>query len=114
MRLLAELRQKYDWILLDSPPAMSLADAVLLSSKADMVLMVIQHNQTDRDLAARSVFQFRNVGASVVGAILNNVDLEKAYKKDYYYAGYYYYGTDEKKRRRRKSEPKGGAGVAAG
>jgi capsular exopolysaccharide synthesis family protein len=114
VRLLADLRKGYDWVLLDSPPGISLADAVLLSSKADMVLLVIQHNHTDRDLATRTLFQFRNVGASVVGAILNNVDLERAYKKDYYYAGYYYYGADQKREKRRRSgQPKGGAGVGA-
>ncbi len=114
VRLLAELREAYDWIVLDSPPAMSLADAVLLSSKVDMVLLVVQHNQTDRDLAARTVFQFRNVGANVAGALLNNVDLERAYRKDYYYAGYYYEDSDSKTTKRRRSgESKRGTGAGA-
>ncbi len=101
-KLLAALRESYDWVLLDSPPAVSLADAVLLSSKADMVLLVVQHNQTDRDLVMRTLGQFRNVGANLAGAILNNVDIARAYKKDYYYAGYYYYGADGKKKRRHR------------
>jgi Mrp family chromosome partitioning ATPase len=114
VRLLAELRESYDWVLLDSPPAMSLADAVLLSSKVDMVLLVVQHNQTDRDLAARTVFQFRNVGANIAGAVLNNVNLEREYRKDYYYAGYYYESDDKKTTKSRRSgEPKSGAGAGA-
>ncbi len=99
--LLAALHEEYDWVVLDSPPAMSLADAALLATRVEMVLLVIQHNKADRDLVSRSVAQFRNVGANLVGAVLNNVDIEKAYKGDYYYAGYYYYGADRKKKRRR-------------
>ncbi len=99
------LTQHYDWILLDSPPAMSLADATLLSSKASMVLLVVQHGRTDRDLAVRVVSQFANKGANVVGAILNNVDIDRAYKKDYYYAGYYYYGSDGQKKRGKRESP---------
>jgi polysaccharide biosynthesis transport protein len=103
--LLRELRQNYDWVLLDSPPAMSLADAVLLSSISDMAVLVIQHNQADRDLVGRSVGQFRKVGANLAGVILNNVDIDRAYKKDYYYAGYYYYGSDGRKKRGKRSQP---------
>jgi capsular exopolysaccharide synthesis family protein len=103
--LLHELRESYDWILLDSPPAMSLADAVLLSSISDLVVLVIQHNQADRDMVGRSIGQFRKVGANLAGVILNNVDIERAYKKDYYYAGYYYYGADGRKKRGKRSEP---------
>ncbi|MBZ5639272.1 MAG: polysaccharide biosynthesis tyrosine autokinase [Acidobacteriia bacterium] len=97
--LLRDLRESYDWILLDSPPAMSLADAVLLSSISDLVVLVIQHSEADRDLVSRSVAQFRKVGANLAGVILNNVDIDRAYKKDYYYAGYYYYGSDGRKKR---------------
>ncbi len=103
-QLLRDLRESYDWILLDSPPAMSLADAVLLSSISDLVVLVIQHNEADRDLVSRSVAQFRKVGANLAGVILNNVDIERAYKKDYYYAGYYYYGADGRKKRGRRTE----------
>jgi hypothetical protein len=44
------------------------------------------------------------VNGNVVGAVLNNVDLDRSHYKDYYYVGYYYYGEDkEKKGRRRRS-----------
>lgn len=55
--LLTTLRENYDWILLDSPPASSLADAPLLAQLADMVVLVVQHNRTDRDLTAKSTLR---------------------------------------------------------
>jgi capsular exopolysaccharide synthesis family protein len=114
-RFLAEAREAYDWVLLDSPPAVSLADAMLLGEFADLSLLVIRHNHTDRDLVARTLQQLRRVGANVAGAVLNNVDFERAYGKEYTYAGYYYSeGGKEPKRGKRKSSAKGvgaGAGV---
>jgi capsular exopolysaccharide synthesis family protein len=91
--LLQDVRDAYDWILLDSPPSASLSDAVLLSSMADMVVVVVRHNATDRAQVVRSVSRLRNVNAALVGVILNNVDFRKS--KDDYYAGYYLEETKE-------------------
>ena len=98
---LDEVRGAFDWIILDSPPAASLSDATLLSQLADLVLLVVRHNHTDRDVVARTVQQLRRVGANLVGVVLNNVDLAGAYSKDYYYAGYYS-ATDAPETRRKK------------
>ena len=114
-RFLCEARESYDWVLLDSPPAASLSDASLLAGLADLVLLVVRHNHTDRDMVSRTLQQLRRVGANVAGVILNNVDLDRAYGKEYAYAGYYYAeGTKDSRRRRGKSPAKGvgtGAGV---
>lgn len=114
-RFLAEAREAYDWVLLDSPPAASLADATLLGGIADVTLLVIRHNHTDRDLVRRTLQQLRRVGANVAGVILNNVDLDRAYGKEYAYAGYYdSEGRKDSRRRKTKPPPKGlgtGAGV---
>ena len=103
--MLLAISDTYDWVLIDSPPASSLADATLLAELADMVVLVVQHYHTDRDLVAKTLQRIRAVNENVVGAVLNNVDIERAYRKDYYYAGYYYYGddaTDGKTRTRKK------------
>jgi succinoglycan biosynthesis transport protein ExoP len=99
-RFIAEAREAYDWVLLDSPPAATLADASLLAGLSDMVLVVVRHNLTDRDIVARTVQQLQRVGASIAGVVLNNVDIGRAFGKDYYYAGYYY--------NRREGEPESG------
>jgi capsular exopolysaccharide synthesis family protein len=107
--LLSQLRDRYDWVLIDSPPAASLTDASILASLADMVVIVIQHNRTDRDLAIKTVSALRSVNDNLVGAVLNNVDIDRAAHKDYYLAGYYYYTEDEEAgtgRRKKKVEKK--------
>lgn len=116
-RLLRDLRAAYDWVLIDSPPAMSLSDATLLAALSDMVLLVVRHNKTDRDHVARTVQQLRTVNARLAGVILNHVDLDRAYKKDYYYQGYYYYGegkgSGDGKRSKSGSEERVGTGAGA-
>lgn len=102
--LVAELKKNFDWVFIDSPPVVSLADAVLLASMSDMITFVIKHNENDKDLIKRCIFNLRRVNANLVGAVLNNVDLDRSHYKDYYYVGYYYYGEDGgKKGKRRKS-----------
>jgi len=111
--LLEAMREHYDWILIDSPPAASLADSSLLATLADMMVLVVRYNRTDRDLVIKTAARLRSVNPNFVGAILNNVDLSRAYNKDYYYAGHYYEsedgeGTVDKKKTR--SRPKAHVG----
>lgn len=113
-RFLEEARESYDWVLIDSPPAASLSDATLLAGLADMVLLVIRHNHTDRDLVGRTVQQLRRVGANVAGVVLNNVDLDRAYGKEYAYAGYYYAEDAKTPRRAKPKPPAAGVGTSAG
>jgi capsular exopolysaccharide synthesis family protein len=111
--LIAALREEYDWVLIDSPPATSLADATLLAAVADMVVLVVQYNKTDRDVTVKTLQRLRAVNPAVAGAALNNVDLDRAFHKDYYYAGYYFEDGEKrakKKRRRRRVEPKAHVG----
>jgi len=110
--LLDRMRETYDWVLLDSPPAASLADAPLLASLADMVVLVVQHNRTDRDHVIKTVQTIGAVNRNFAGVVLNNVDMDRTYHKDYYYAGYYYEedGAKEKRSRRKGVEHKAKAG----
>lgn len=88
-KFVAEAREAFDWVLVDSPPAATLSDATLLAGLADMVILVVRHNHTDRDLVGRTVQQLQRVGANVAGVVMNNVNVDRAYGKDYYYGGYY-------------------------
>ena len=98
--LIEEMRGEYDWILIDSPPSSSLADSTLLAAESDMVIAVVRHNKTDRDIVRKALQRVRNTGAHFAGAVLNNVDINRAHDKDYYYASYYYYGADEENENR--------------
>ncbi|PYQ12145.1 MAG: hypothetical protein DMH00_06505 [Acidobacteria bacterium] len=104
-QLLSELKAQYDWILLDSPPVASLTDSILLASVVDMVAFVIQHNQADKELVRRCVTNVRAVNPNVIGAVLNNVDLERSSYRDYYYIGYYYYGEGRGSKEKGRKSP---------
>jgi capsular exopolysaccharide synthesis family protein len=110
--MLEMMREVYDWVLIDSPPAASLADSSLLASLADMLVLVVQHNQTDRDHVIKTVQTLGAVNENFAGVVLNNVDMDRTYHKDYYYAGYYYEedGSKEKRFRRKGVEHKAQVG----
>jgi len=94
--LIADLRNSYDWVLIDSPPSLSLADSAVLATRADVVVLVVRHRRTDRDLVVRNVRQLRKIGATVAGAVLNGVDLRRGGQAAEAYASYYYYGEERK------------------
>jgi len=84
--LLVKLREQYDHIVIDTPPSLSVTDAVVLSPRADAVVLVIRSGQTTKQALRRSRDILMQVNAKVVGVLLNAVDLSSP---DYYY--YYEY-----------------------
>jgi polysaccharide biosynthesis transport protein len=87
--LMASLAEQVDMVLLDSPPIVILADATVLSTLADGVLLVLDAGRTRRDVAKRSVETLQGVGAHIAGALLNRVPTRGI---GYYYDYYHYYG----------------------
>lgn len=71
--ILAELAGQADLLLLDAPPAAAVADASVLATKVDGVLLVINAGQTKRDNARRAKEALEKVNAHIVGVVLNNV-----------------------------------------
>ncbi|MBM3791977.1 MAG: polysaccharide biosynthesis tyrosine autokinase [Acidobacteria bacterium] len=91
---LARLKQEFRFILIDSPPVLSVADASILASKVDGVILVVKSGETPQEIIARANVQLVRSGASVLGAAVNHVDLknpEHAYYRKYCY-GYRYPG----------------------
>ncbi len=84
--VLIELREQYDHIVIDTPPALSVTDAVILSTIADSVVLVIRSGQTTRQALRRARDLLVRVNARIAGVLLNAADLKSA---DYYY--YYEY-----------------------
>jgi capsular exopolysaccharide synthesis family protein len=92
--LLREAAKRYDRIILDSPPTAAVADAGVLSSLADGVLLVVRAFNTDRHLAQRSRETIEGVRGRLIGVVINDVDATK-HGKYYGYRGYYRrYGGD--------------------
>jgi succinoglycan biosynthesis transport protein ExoP len=93
--LIAQARDSYDWVIIDSPPSLWLPDASVLATLADGVVIVCSGDKTPRQALAAVSHQLKSVGASVLGVVLNRVNMGR---HSYYYGRYYsaYYGVDEK------------------
>jgi succinoglycan biosynthesis transport protein ExoP len=89
-RLLETLGGRFDRIIIDSPPAGVVADAVVIATQVDATLMVLNASRTARDAALRSVRAMRDVNVRMCGAVLNDLDLaDERYGQ---YNQYYRYG----------------------
>ncbi len=87
--LIESLRRQYDRIIFDSPPITAVIDALALGPRLDGVVLVVRTHKTRRDQAALVVRQLRDIGANVVGCVLNAVDL-RSDGPEYYYGSYDY------------------------
>ena len=72
-RLLAFVREKYDLVILDSPPVSQFADAVALAQRVDAIVFVVRSSSTHRDDADRALKELSKVNPRIVGAVLNAV-----------------------------------------
>jgi len=84
--VLVQLREEYDHIIIDTPPTLSVTDAVVISTVADRVVLVIRSGQTTKQALRRARDLLLQVNAKVCGVLMNAVDLNSP---DYYY--YYEY-----------------------
>lgn len=89
--LLQQLYERYDRVILDSPPIGAVADAVVLSTQVDGVLLVVKAGVTNREMARRSLRSLADVKAKLSGVVLNHIDLSDP-KYGSYYGSYYRYG----------------------
>jgi succinoglycan biosynthesis transport protein ExoP len=87
--LLQIMSERYDHILIDSPPLMNVSDSVILSSMVDGVILVVHGGKSPRSIAQRARQELVNVGAKIFGVVLNNVDLRREGYERYYYSRYY-------------------------
>jgi capsular exopolysaccharide synthesis family protein len=93
--LLEMLTERYDHILIDSPPLIHVTDPVILSALVDGVILVVHGGKSTRAVAQRARQELTTVGAKVFGVVLNNVDVRREGYDDYYFKRYYSdYGQD--------------------
>lgn len=92
--LLKELRNVYDYIILDTPPLGSVTDAAIVAKECDGAILVIESERVSYKLAQKVQEQLEKTGCKILGAVLNKVNIEK----DKYYQKYdYYYGNGKKR-----------------
>ncbi len=99
--LLASLREEFDIIILDAPPTLAVTDAALISTQADGTLVVVRAGVTKEGDLAETMNILSDVGARIMGTVLNGFDVSRSYGYAYRYryqryakySGYAYYNT---------------------
>lgn len=84
--LLLSASQRFDWVIIDTPPVMAVTDACLVSHISSAVLFVVGAEMTSRHTAAAALEQLNAVNSRFAGAVLNLVKLDR---NRYYYSHYY-------------------------
>ncbi|MGH7978915.1 MAG: GumC family protein, partial [Limisphaerales bacterium] len=92
--LISELKQRYDFILFDSPPIMGLSDASVLASEVDMAVQIIQYRRYPQLMNIRAKQMVEKVGGNLIGIVLNNINMAQD-ESYYYYGGYYYHNNED-------------------
>jgi succinoglycan biosynthesis transport protein ExoP len=80
------LKTRFDWVLIDTPPVLAMADTPVLCPFVDGVILVVASEASGRPSVQRAIDQLAAVGGTVIGAVLNKVDLKR---NSYYYSQYY-------------------------
>jgi capsular exopolysaccharide synthesis family protein len=116
-RFIESLREVADFVLIDTPPVLAVADASILAPLVDGTVFVLDANHSSRSAMVQSRDQLDNAGANIIGIVYNNFDPGQTSAYPYYSSYYYqYYGTQEGRddggkrwRKRRIPSPPGGA-----
>jgi polysaccharide biosynthesis transport protein len=109
--ILRALRTHYDWVIIDTPPVLAMADTPVLCPIVDGVVLIVAAETSGRPAVNRAVDQILGVGGKIIGVVLNKVDLERnAYYYGQYYGEYYrsYYAEGAGRQPRSRAD---GAGV---
>lgn len=118
--LIADVKSRFDLVLIDSPPILGVSDASVLANEADLTMLVVQHRKLPRHMLMRVKQTVENVGGRVLGVVLNNVDVRSDSQYQYYTSYYTYYtpgnasaagGEQPRRRRSRRAEAPAVAGA---
>ena len=107
--LIKDVKQRFDLVLVDSPPILGVSDASVLASEVDLTMIVVQHRKLPRNMLVRVKQAVENVGGTVIGVVLNNVDVRSDSQYQYYTSYYTYYAPAES-----QASPPVGVGKTAG
>lgn len=98
--LLSILEEKYDYILIDSPPSIAVTDSMVLATKVDLMMLVVRIGRADKEVIRRTKEMLHNINVDIDGAIINGIKPHKyysSYEYNYYYLYYYGRKGEEKK-----------------
>ena len=102
VELMEKLKERYDYVIIDTPPLGSMIDAAIIAAATDGTIMLIEYNTIDYNKALKVKEQLEKANARILGVVLNKIP-KKEYKYYYYYDYNYHYRENSKKNRNRKS-----------
>lgn len=89
-KLLKDKKEEYDYIFIDTPPALNLTDATVVARHCDGGILIVEAEAVSYKIAQKVKAQLERSGCPILGAVLNKVDVQKRkYYKFYYSKGYY-------------------------
>ncbi|MEI6278379.1 MAG: polysaccharide biosynthesis tyrosine autokinase [Verrucomicrobiae bacterium] len=117
VELIEEVKGRFDIVFFDSPPILGVSDASVLCSAMDLTIVVVQHRRFPRAMLQRVKQSVANVGGTILGVVLNNVDVRHDQHYEYYTSYYNYYhkaGKDSKRKaaRKKKEQETAAAGIS--
>jgi Mrp family chromosome partitioning ATPase len=96
--MLVGLGARFDHILVDSPPVLGFADAIILSSSVDGVILTVLGGKTPRETLQRAKEAIQQTQTKILGVVINRVDIRRSDYGYYYYQYHSYYGDEGKKK----------------
>jgi len=102
-RFLSAIRERYDFVLLDTPPASNISDALVLAQKVDGVIFVARSGEAQKEILKEVLDRFSRLDTKLLGIILNDM---RPQESRYYYYKYSYYYEEEGKSGSRKRKIK--------
>ena len=109
--LLRRCGEIYAYVVIDSPPILSVTDGVILARQADAVVLVVRHGKSSKHVVRRARDLLLRSGAPITGIVLNAVDLNSPEYYGYYgYSGYSYSSVDSESWESQAGENKRKAG----
>jgi len=97
--MMESLGERFDHIVLDSPPVLGFADATILSTSVDGVILVVLGGKTPRETLQHAKEVLHQVNAKILGVVINRIDIQRSDYGYYYYRYHYYYGKEGKKKK---------------
>lgn len=103
-QLLLDLKEQFDIIIFDAPPALLVTDATILARMVDTSMIVVAHQETKMDNLNKVQKSIKNVGGNVAGVVINKIPMTvKKYQDSYY--GEYYGNSQEIEKSKKSSNP---------
>ncbi len=103
--LIKDVKNRFDLVLIDSPPILGVSDASVLASEVDLTMIVIQHRKLPRAMLMRVKQAIENVGGKLLGVVLNNVDVRSDSQYQYYTSYYTYYSPTNMEQNAKRPAP---------